>query len=220
MNLTDLMRLAIAIEHDAIEKTPYSIAMMNGSINRREYLNGLAQLWYVHLALEHAFAEREAVNAFFQSTMIRSPAIARDVQHFGCCIHQFAKLPETTTVETRIQRWNAEAPFALLGLLYVMEGSRMGSLVLAKPLAKALKLEPGKISGIEYHLENAQIAPAQVRSLKEKINTADFDTQSKRQVIMGATETMALLLDLYSKLPVDGGGSASCEDSNYLPRCA
>ncbi len=202
MTLMEEVRNLIAVDHDRIEKTHFSVAMMASTISRSEYAFGLAQLWHLHHALEQSIDLVPELREYFSEEMRRTATIVRDLKCFGTEIGEHAVLPATTTAIAMICSWAESAPYALLGALYVLEGSRMGSLVIARPLAKALGIQPGTINGIEYHLEGAATTPARVRSLKENLN-AKLDSESHQQQLReGAVKVMSLLLDVYQGIPV------------------
>ncbi len=68
----------------------------------------------------------------------------------------------------QMEGWAASTPIALLGSLYILEGSRMGSMMIGRVLMKNLGLAPTTamqndresrdtpvVPGVEYHLEDA-----------------------------------------------------------------
>ena len=53
-----------------------------------------------------------------------------------------------------IAGWSANEPWALLGPLHVVEGSRMGSMVLCRSLGRAFGLDPRRAgTGLDYHTD-------------------------------------------------------------------
>lgn len=202
MTLMEEVRNLIAVDHDRIEKTNFSIAMMASTISSREYAFGLGQLWHVHHALEQSIDLCPELSEYFSDEMRRTATIARDLKSFGTDIGKQTVLPSTNAAIAMICSWAVSTPYALLGALYVMEGSRMGSLVIARPLAKSLGLQAGSLNGIEYHLEGASTTPARVRSLKESLNTKIASALHQQQLRDGAVRLMSLLLDIYQAIPV------------------
>ena len=180
MSLMNEVREAIASSHNAIEQTGFSVAMMDGSLSARNYAFGLFQLLNIHQTLEQAIASRDEIKTYFTDEMIRTPAIERDLVALGFQGSTLSILPDTKAIVQTIKDWSVKAPFALLGCLYILEGSRMGSLVIAKPLAKTLKLEPSQTAGIEYHTEGASKTPVRVRQLKEQIDRGVSDLPANR----------------------------------------
>lgn len=200
MSVMNTVRTAISESHQQIELTPFSKGMMDGSISRSNYANGLAQLWYIHGELERLAQEDKNVSTYFTLEMIRTSTITRDLEALGFGIDLFHKMPETVCITNQLRSWAIQQPFALLGCIYILEGSRMGSLVIAKPLSKTLGLTTGDNKGIEYHTEGATQTPMRMRAFKDKIDHAGLDTGRVNELTEGAVRFMELLNSLYSAL--------------------
>lgn len=203
MSVMNMVRTAISESHQQIEMTPFSKGMMDGSISRSEYANGLVQLWYIHGELERLVQADGDVAEYFTSEMIRTHTISRDLKAFGFDIHSFQVMNETLEITNQFRDWSTQKPFALLGCIYILEGSRMGSLVIAKPLGKTLGLMSGDTAGIEYHTEGAAQTPSRMRTFKEKIDQAGLDSERVGNVTEGAVRFMELLNDLYAALLIE-----------------
>ena len=207
MSVMNLVRSAISASHFQIEQTAFSKGMMDGGMNPVDYSRGLVQLWHTHFALERSVPKRSEVASFFTAEMIRTATIQRDLQAFGFDKNHFAPLEETNIIVEQIQAWERSTPYALLGCIYILEGSRMGSLVIAKPLGRSLGLPPGSTVGLEYHTEGAVATPMRLRSFKEKVDNAGFDAKIEAELTEGAVKFMELLNDLYNALPVHPNSS-------------
>lgn len=207
MSVMNLVRSAISASHHQIEQTPFSTGMMDGRISREDYSRGLAQLWYIHKELESNVQTCPEVAEYFSDEMIRTETIARDLKTFGFELDSFAILPETVLITEKIKNWGETVPHALLGCIYILEGSRMGSLVIAKPLSRTLGLAAGEVSGIEYHLEGAAQTPARLREFKARVDNAGLGDQAEADLIEGAVLFMEMLNTLYAALPVQGYAS-------------
>jgi len=203
MSVMNLVRSAISAAHFQIEQTDYSKAMLDGSMNSKDYSRGLGQLWHVHGALEQSVQVAGGIAAFFTPEMIRTATIQRDLSFFGFDITSFGVVAETNSIVVQIQEWATAKPFALLGCIYILEGSRMGSLVIAKPLGKSLGLEPGSTAGLEYHTEGAAGTPMRLRSFKESVDHAGLGADAESDLVQGAVKFMDMLNNLYTILPVN-----------------
>ena len=203
MSLMNMVRSAISVSHQQIELTPFSQGMMNGSLRRSDYANGLVQLWHIHDELENSVLKSTPIAEYFTPEMIRTKTIAKDLKAFAFSLDSFKPMNETLAIVTRFRKWANEQPYSLLGCIYVLEGSRMGSLVIAKPLSKTLGLEPGATAGIEYHTEGAAQTPARLKAFKAKIEDANLDETASNDLIQGAVEFMELLNQLYAALLSD-----------------
>jgi heme oxygenase (biliverdin-producing, ferredoxin) len=218
MSLMNEVRQAIAESHNAIEQTAFSIAMMDGTLSAKNYAWGLIQLLNIHQTLEKSIAGCDRLLPYFTDDMIRTPALERDLSALGYNATSFPLLPDTTAIVQALTTWSETTPFALLGCLYILEGSRMGSLVIAKPLAKTLGIAPGQTAGIEYHIEGASKTPMRVRQLKEQIDSTVVDAPSQQSLKEGAVRFMEMLNQLYMVLPAKnnetGAPIGKCPFSN------
>lgn len=209
MSVMNLVREAISESHYQIEQTPFSKGMMNGAITRSEYSRGLVQLWHIHYEIERLIHCTKSVSDYFTPEMVRTTSISRDLNAFGFGINSFPPMKETLAIIGQIRDWAIEKPFALLGCVYILEGSRMGSLVIAKPLSKTLGLAQGQTAGIEYHLEGAGQTPARIRAFKEKIDQSVLAVKETENLTEGAVRFMELLNDLYAQLLTDDSSGST-----------
>ena len=202
MSIINRIRSAIAESHESIERTPFAMAMMSDCISSSDYARGLSQLWRIHWALENGLKASDEVCDFLKDEMYRTETIKRDLRSLKFCTHSFPAMNETEKMVKQLGTWAKQTPHALIGCLYILEGSRMGSLVIAKPLSRALGIPAGEIAGVEYHVEGAAGTPARVRALKERIDSTPFSISQSLNIIEGAVEFMGMLNSLYSVIPV------------------
>ena len=79
----------------------------------------------------------------------------------------------------------------------------MGSLFLAKSLARGLGVpaEPG--CGLDYHLEGAAIRPRSWQSFKQQLDRIPFTTGQQTEIVDAAVATMQHLHGLYESCDVE-----------------
>ncbi len=204
MSIMNQVREAISASHNAIEKTPFSVSMLDGSLCKANYARGLGQLFLIHRALETCAPNSPLVRPFFSNEMIRCPAIERDLQALEATAEDLRPMSETARIILAIDAWADEKPLCLLGCIYILEGSRMGSLVIARPLSKTLGIPPGTIAGVEYHVEGAASTPYRVKQLKAQIDAFPFNASAQADIRDGAVQFMEMLYQLYCSLPAHG----------------
>ena len=206
MSTMTRVREAIDPAHQAIEQTEFSKSLMDGRITRPAYCQYLAQLWHIHYRLEHFLPNCAEVSQYFDAEMIRTPAIERDLFTLGSAVELQGRMPVTLMIEEQMQAWSASAPLALLGSCYILEGSRMGSLMIGRALIATLHLrasaEAAETPGVEYHLHNASQTPRRVKQLKRAIDAAALSTAKEQELTLGACTFMSMLNDLYQQLPI------------------
>jgi heme oxygenase len=202
MTVADQIRQAISPAHVAVEQTPFAQGMANGTISRAAYIEGLAQLAALHDGLEQALANAlttESVAALYSETMARGPVLRRDITNLGgteaTAIHDVIQ-----NLQSEFQAWATTKPHALLGALYVMEGSRMGSMVLARSLTKALRVEPRPGTGLDYHIEGIATRPMDWKKFRETLAQMPWSEIETAEIVHAATITMDALVELYASV--------------------
>jgi heme oxygenase len=207
MTLPDRIRQAIAPAHMRIEQTQFAQQMANGQMRRDVYAFGLRHLQTLHHGLEELFISTAEswpllASLYNSGTMDRTEAIQRDL----------AALNEDTSPlgHERIEQfldqarqWSERSPWAIVGVLYVIEGSRMGSMVLTRSLAKAFQIEPRPGIGLDYHVEGMQTRPVDWQKFKAALLSLPLSSEQADDVCQAAISTMDALVELYSALSVD-----------------
>lgn len=201
MSLMNQIREAIAADHNAIERTPYSLALISGQIDKHDYLFSMTQMHAIHTALEAACDHNAKLSPYFTAPMRRTTTIERDLTCFEAQISDFPVFHETEAINAMINRWAQYEPLSMIGCIYILEGSRMGSLMLAKPIAAALGIPPIEGQGIDYHVEGARETPTRLKAWKESISAAGFSPDVEAAIQACACEFMSMLCRMYEALP-------------------
>jgi heme oxygenase len=204
MTLPDRLRAAIAPAHVAVEQTGFAHGMAAGTLSRADYAAGLAQLGHLHAALEAALggaADARISAVYDPARMTRSPLVDRDLAALGEVV-----VAEPADAVARLAeafgRWAATAPHKLLGAVYVLEGSRMGSMVLARTLPKGLRVPPLPGHGLDYHLDGMATRPADWQRFRGTLAGLPLTPAEQDEVTAAAVETMDALVELYDGMPV------------------
>lgn len=206
MSIMQRVREAIEPAHQAIEQTDFSKSLMDGRISRSAYCQYLAQMWRIHHQLEQTLPACTSTGQYFDSEMIRTPAIERDLRALDSGVESHEPMPTTQSIEEQLQTWGRSSPFALLGCCYILEGSRMGSLMIGRALIKSLQLTASNddacAPGVEYHLHNAAQTPRRVKQLKSAIDSGNLTDAQQHELTLGAVTFMSMLNELYAQLPI------------------
>jgi heme oxygenase len=195
MNLPQRLREAIAQDHSAIEELPLSKTILEARIHKQTYSNLLSQLWYIHADLERLLTSARGLAFRFDKAMYRTSIISRDLAALEMEIAPL--LPPTLETIRAIRSSVEESAWALLGCMYVLEGSRMGSMVLVKPLSTALNLELRPGNGLDYHLEGIEQRPHTWGHFKGQMLALDLSAEDEAHVLRGAQRTMQGLYAIY-----------------------
>jgi heme oxygenase len=197
LTLTARLRAATGETHARIEQLPLAAAMADGTVDRDDYVHLLRMLLGVHLGWEPCVAGSAACGHLWTPDMARVDAIRRDLTALGAdptpVSHPAARVwlaAAKEQAEVRPELW--------LGVLYLFEGSRMGSLAMARPLARALGVAPAPGNGLDYHLDGAAGRPMRFAKLKAAMDALALDRDEEQAAVRGAAATFQMLYRLYS----------------------
>lgn len=203
MPLAQNLRQSMQTAHDSIEQLPVSVAMAQGTVTREAYFELLVQLYYLHSGFEQLLNQHLGLHPLVTSDVFRVPAIQRDLQHFGFSLDQLPGVwSSTNELLEKLEAWGGSEPHRLLGTLYILEGSRMGSMFLSKPMARAMGAEIAPNQGLDYHIEGMAGRPATWMRWKQKLDGLPFTDSEQQQIITTACATMDGLHAIYEAVDV------------------
>lgn len=211
MKFVARIREALQAGQRRIARTPFAIAMKDGAMSAEEYAIALVQLRAIHGALELAFDRAGDSFGLFDDSMRRAAALDHDLERWKAA-RDATLSPATREIMRNIDHWSRQAPWRLLGSLYVLEDLRMGSRSLIGTLAAGLCVAPEIGGGLDYHIENSEIQPLHWRVFKAKLEAAPLSIQARDEVCAAARETMEQIVLLYKSLPLaEAGRSVGAE---------
>jgi len=214
MTTPDRIRQALAPAHAQVELTPFAQALAGGRVGQAEYVAGLRQMGYLHEALEAALADaaprHPGVAALYDPVkMDRAASIARDLGVLGEGPIDAPAAP-AARLAAAVAGWAAAKPWALLGALYVVEGSRMGSMVLARSVGKALGRDPRQPgTGLDYHADGLATRPHDWRQFRQALADLPLTEAEAEDVCAAAADTMDGMVELYAALPAAAPAQAT-----------
>ena len=202
MLLPDMLRQSIASLHTSIEATPLACVMINGTIAKSVYSQWLYQMMSIHQNLEQALTSTKKLGDLYDPhTMNRSEILKQDAEALQLDVDETSHT-DVEAFGATLHNWSAESPWKLLGVLYVLEGSRMGSLALVRPLSKALRVALQKGTGIDYHLDGAAQRPQIWQAFRAKLAQFPLTPEQMIEVQSAACHTMSVLHDMYATTDV------------------
>ena len=177
--------------------------MLNGRVSPERYGCLLWRLHRLHAALETAFERHTDLRFLYKGPIARTGALERDLARFPNH-RRPAGLPATELLARAMNDWSGATPASLVGCLYVFEGSRMGSRILAPRLAAGFGLRRAAGNGLDYHLDGADRQPALWRQFKRSLDGAAFSPCDQDRIVDGARRTMNGLLRLFEDIGAVG----------------
>ncbi|MFE4262796.1 biliverdin-producing heme oxygenase [Streptomyces sp. NPDC056883] len=151
--VVDRIRAGTRGRHQDLEGTPFSLAMLAGTLPLDRYVTQLAAYRRVLEALEGELsrAADPCVTSVWSADLVKLPCIDRDLMYFaedGVFPSSTAAAPADALVR-EIRAAAASDPPALLGFLYVLEGSTLGGAILRRYVAEAYGLRD--TDGVAYY---------------------------------------------------------------------
>lgn len=130
--------------HDAAERHPFQKSLASGALSKDDYARFLAQMLVVHRALASALRatapSNPPISAVWREHYDRQDDLTADLAFLGRSSDGTDTAPATNAFIAMIGTLRTSAPHALLGILYVLEGSTNGGRFIAKGLRRALNL--------------------------------------------------------------------------------
>ncbi|MFF7331204.1 biliverdin-producing heme oxygenase [Streptomyces sp. NPDC008150] len=140
--LSDRLRAETRSWHDALEATGFAAAMLAGTLPRDRYAGQLAALRVVLGALEEelsgAAATSPAAAGVWSPELAKLPFLERDLTYLS---NTAPRVRAPAEAEAFARGIRAAEPLALLGCLYVLEGSTLGARMLRPHVCRAYGLD-------------------------------------------------------------------------------
>ena len=144
VNLSQRLKERTRELHEQAEQHPLQRALARGELPRSAYTEFLVQMLHLHRALEselRACAGDPNLDRVVHESQFQADNIEADLKFFGA--EPRATLPATIEAIDMIGAVRSRSPSELLGVVYVLEGSKNGSAFLARVVRRAYGLEPG-----------------------------------------------------------------------------
>lgn len=141
-NVMSRLREETRAEHRAAERQPFARAMMRRELELQPFGEHLWAYRFLYTALIEALeaCEGPEVDAVWHHRLDRRPHLDRDLEHLG--VERPASLGRwEMEVEDEVQALAERGGAALLGALYVLEGSALGAQIIVDRLAGSVPEE-------------------------------------------------------------------------------
>lgn len=201
-------------QHDATEAIPFSAAILEGSLPFASYVAQLAAYVPVHASLERAVTGKghPALARVWEPTMRRVDLLHADLAALGMTD---AALPDDARAVSRsFAAWVDETartqPVAVLGILYVIEGSTLGGAVLRKHLAASFSLTD---AGLRYYSPYGSHPKPHWVAFSARMNELELTDAEADAVIEAACETF----DRIGQILVSIGSSEPAGTPHRIP---
>lgn len=198
------LKAETAALHGQAESRPLQKRLAKGEIDRSLYADYLAQLLLVHRALEQrlesASARHPQIAAVFRNDQRREGNLRDDLAFLGRDARSIVPLAATTALVKTIERTSAAAPVALLGLLYVLEGSTNGSKFIAKALGRSFGLSGSGGDGLRYLDPYGDMQRERWSEFKALMDAVGFGAAESDAIVAGARAMFQGIIDVSDEL--------------------
>jgi heme oxygenase len=193
------LRAETRAQHEATEAIPFSAAILGRTLPRSAYAAQLAAYLPVHRALEAAIAggSHPALLRVWSDDMRRTGLLEADLDELGAT-GEDARVarPEAEAMAAWIHELSSADPVAVLGVLYVLEGSTLGGAILRRHLADAYGLTD---AGLRYYAPYGSHPKPHWVAFGERMNAAICDPDADR-VVAAAAETFTRIGNILAAL--------------------
>ncbi len=178
--------------HDATEAIPFSDAMVKEHLPRAAYIGQLAAYRVIHEALEDALrtSSDPAVRAVWTEDLAKAPLLDTDLAYFTAEIPTVppAALDAAEAYASAIRDLASSNPPALLGHLYVLEGSTLGATILRMHLANMYDLDLETADGLKYYSPYGNQVMPHWMQFKARMNEAVSEPAQQDAVVNAAKD--------------------------------
>lgn len=190
-SLADELKRRTAAAHHAAEHHALQQSVVRGAISPGGYAPYASRLWHLHRALESSVDRACRAEGRLGKVMVeryrRAARFPEDLAALGLevqpieAVHSIALCSMTEWFETHARA----KPIALLGVLYVLEGSTNGGMVIARVLRRAWNLQgEDSLRSIDPHGAHTREHWQAFRSSLDSLSLT-FD---ERELVVSASE--------------------------------
>jgi heme oxygenase len=191
--LMDRLKAETAHAHAETEAIPFNAGIMAKTMPQARYAGQLFCWCRVHEVLESALnaSTDSVVQGAWVGTTERAPLLAADLQwHVEADVPPEA-LQATTDMAEWVQAVGSDDPRCLLGMLYVLEGSTLGGMILGKCIAEMYGCEGD--AGLAYYSAHGNKVMPNWMEFKARMNASVTSPEDQDRIVAAAVETFRRL---------------------------
>lgn len=183
--------------HSHAESRNLQRAIASGEVDQTIFSAYIGQLYHVHNSLESALEnsrdKHAALKSLATADRMRIPDLDRDLAFYGVDRDQIDAGNAARHFAAKVQEINALDPVALLGALYVLEGSTNGGRFLARALRRSWDLDG---DGLAYFDPYGDEQPQMWAAFRRDMDEASFDANQEEAMIEMAKATFIAIAEV------------------------
>ncbi|MEZ4413914.1 MAG: biliverdin-producing heme oxygenase [Gemmatimonadales bacterium] len=196
------LRESTASHHRRAEQHEFQREFVRGTLPRELYLRWLGQLLHIHTALETHLdglvKQHPELKTVFDDTRRKVGPLRKDLAFNGAAADQPA-LPAARAMLAWMDTLAKTEPLALLGVLYVLEGSTNGSKFIARKVRPAYGL-PASGDGTAYLDPYGDAQPARWQEFKSAMDALHLPATDVEPIVTAAQHTFDAIRELGAEL--------------------
>ena len=162
--------------HDSAESSQFQGHLTHGRLPLDSYVDYLEQLYLVHGTIEREIQKHAPGSSFdgvVTQEQLQVPFLKRDLEHFKRSPEKIKAVPSTENLLKEIARLSDSCPPALLGMHYVLLGSKHGAKFIAKSCKEKYQLDDS--GGVVYFDPYGPNFMPLWKSFKESMNKIEIN---------------------------------------------
>ncbi len=188
LTLMERLKESTRSMHDSAESSKFQSLLGRGELPPGPYADYLEQLYLVHSTLEREIRKRGSANSFGDTVsdeQLQEPFLRKDLESFDRNVENLKTLPSTERLLRLMQNYSEACPPALLGMHYVLLGSKHGGKFIAKNCSEKYNIQLGH-GGVVYFDPYGQNFMPIWRAFKESMNNLNLTPAEAEKVCAAA----------------------------------
>lgn len=182
--LMDRLKESTKSMHDSAESSQFQSKLANAHLAPEVYADYLEQLYLIHSKLEEEIRSHQGKEKpwaeIVTKQQLQEQFLKDDLDHFGRRADNIKALAATRNLLNKIEQLSQSCPVALLGMHYVLLGSKHGGKFIAKNCQQAYQLSDGQ--GVIYFDPYGQTFMSIWKTFKEEMNKLALDENQSKQI--------------------------------------
>ncbi len=224
MSIMSRLKSATAELHRQAEGTSLQQRLVKGALPRDLYATFLGQMYLAHSALEGSIRDVSETHRGFATVVReyhrRESNLSEDLDFLGVELDTITAAGATDALLADIRQLAREQPVALLGMLYVLEGSTNGSKYIARAIRSEYGLGQGP--GASYLDPHGELQQERWQAFRQDMDDVDFTETEASAIVNAAGRMFRSLTDVSNELsePDDGGPTRPAQAAAAPPATA
>jgi heme oxygenase len=200
--VTDRLKRTTCDAHARLEALPFARALADGSLPLASYVSYLRCMFIIHEIIEHQLPTNadERLGIVWNDSMCRLPELQLDLAYFASrrIDDISAACGAAKRLADQLFQRSAHRPLSMLGALYVLEGSLLGSIVLGSRVRSIFGLEPAQ--GCAYLSHEPVVIKQRWQAFRVRFNNLMLNDHECEAVEAAASEIYAGIEDVLAAL--------------------